>query len=110
MAQLRRDGAAQDFSPWLWHKETAESTKAAAKAKLATRFAELDRVLARQPYLTGERFTVADAYAFVIVNWANLLSIDLGPYPNLKLFLDRVGARPAVRDALLAEGLLKKAA
>ena len=98
------------FSPWLWHKETAESTKAAAKAKLATRFAELDGVLARQPYLTGRRFTVADAYPFVIVSWSNLLAVDLGPYPNLRTLLDRVAARPAVRDALLAEGLLRNAA
>jgi glutathione S-transferase len=98
------------FSPWLWHKETAESTKEAARAKLATRFAELDGVLEKQPYLTSERFTVADAYAFVIVNWSNFLGLDLRPYPNLSMFLDRVAARPAVREALSAEGLLKKAA
>ena len=98
------------FSPWLWHKETAESTKQAARDKLAARFAELDGVLAAQPYLTGERFTVADAYAFVIVNWSNFLSVDLRPYPNLGAFLERVAARPAVREALQAEGLLKKAA
>ena len=98
------------FSPWLWHKETAESTKAAARAKLALRFAEMDRVLADRPYLTGERFTVADAYAFAIANWSNYLAVDLRPYPNLSAFLDRVAARPAVREAMSAEGLLKKAA
>ena len=98
------------FSPWLWHKDTAESTKQAAKDKLATRFAELDALLGRQPYLTGDRFTVADAYAFTIVNWSNLLHIELSPYPNLSAFLDRVAARPAVQEALRAEGLLKRAA
>ena len=67
-------------------------------------------MLARQPHLTGSRFTVADAYAFVIVNWSNFLAVDLDPYPNLVAFLDRVAARPAVREALAAEGLLKKAA
>jgi glutathione S-transferase len=98
------------FSPWLWHKETAESTQHAAKAKLAARFTELDRLLAGQPYLTGEKFTVADAYAFTIVNWSNFLKVDLTPYPNLSAFLDRVAARPAVQEALRAEGLLKRAA
>jgi glutathione S-transferase len=88
------------FSPWLWHKDTAESTKEAVRAKLSTRFAELDRVLAHQPYLTGERYTVADIYAFVIVSWSNFLAIDLSPYPNLISFLDRSQARPAVREAL----------
>ncbi len=33
------------FSPWLWHKETADSTAQACKAKLQLRFAELDRHL-----------------------------------------------------------------
>jgi glutathione S-transferase len=95
---------------WLWAKDTAESTKEAVKAKLALRFGELDRQLGKGPYLTGERFTVADAYAFTIVNWSNFLSIDLKPYPNLLAFMDRVAARPRVRDALLAEGLIEQKA
>ncbi|HYF08638.1 MAG TPA: glutathione transferase GstA [Acetobacteraceae bacterium] len=96
------------FSPWLWHKETAGSTQEAARAKLAERFAELDRRLADRPFLTGERFTVADAYAFTIVNWSNFLGLDLGPYPHLAAFLRRVAERPQVREALRAEGLLKR--
>ena len=90
--------------------ETAESTKEAARAKLAARFAELDRLLADRPFLTGGRFTVADAYAFTIVNWSNFLGIDLGPYPNLVAFMGRVAERPRAREALQAEGLLKRQA
>ena len=75
------------FSPWLWHAETAESTKQAARDKLAVRFAELDRHLADRAYLTGDTFTVADAYAFTIINWSNLLKIDLKPYPSLSAFM-----------------------
>ncbi|HKS63996.1 MAG TPA: glutathione transferase GstA [Xanthobacteraceae bacterium] len=98
------------FSPWLWHAETAESTKQAAREKLATRFTELDRHLADRAYLTGDTFTVADAYAFTIVNWSNFLKIDLKPYPNLSAFMARVAARPKVREALKAERLLAAAA
>jgi glutathione S-transferase len=98
------------FSPWLWHAETAESTKQAARDKLGLRFAELDRLLATQPYLTGDSFAVADAYAFTIVNWANFLKIDLAPYPNLSAFMARVAARPKVREALKAERLIAAAA
>ena len=97
------------FSP-LWSKDTAQSTQDATRAKLATRFAELDELLARQPYLTGQTFTVADAYAFTIVNWSHLLKVDLAPFPHLSAFLERVAARPAVQEALRAEGLLKRAA
>jgi len=98
------------FSPWLWHAETAESTRQAAREKIATRFAELDRHLAARPYLTGETFMVADAYAFTIVNWANFLEIDLKPYQNLSAFMARVAARPKVREALEAERLIAAAA
>ena len=98
------------FSPWLWHAETAESTKQAARDKLAVRFAELDRHLADRAYLTGDSFTVADAYAFTTVNWSNFLKIDLKPYPNLSAFMARVAARPKVREALKAERLVAAAA
>lgn len=94
------------FSPWLWHKETADSTRRAVKQKLAERFAELDRLLSQQAFLAGE-FSVADAYAFTIVNWANFLAIPLKPYPNLQAYLERVSQRPQVQAALVAEGLVK---
>jgi glutathione S-transferase len=94
------------FSPWLWHKETADSTRQAAKNKLATRFAELDALLSKQDYLAGE-YSVADAYAFTIVNWTNFLALPLTPYPHLATYLDRVSKRPRVQDALRAEGLRK---
>jgi glutathione S-transferase len=94
------------FSPWLWHKETAESTRTAVKAKLNARFAELDAHLTQHEYLAGE-FSVADAYCFTIVNWANLLALSLKPYPHLQAYLTRVASRPHVREALIAEGLAK---
>jgi glutathione S-transferase len=97
------------FGP-LWSKETAQSAQDAARSKLAQRFAELDALLAKKPYLTGETFTVADAYAFTIVNWSSFHKIDLSPYPHLSAFQERVAARPAVREALRVEGLLKRAA
>ncbi|HEX8662718.1 MAG TPA: glutathione transferase GstA [Beijerinckiaceae bacterium] len=97
------------FGP-LWNPAMPEAAKEIAKANLAKRFAFLDGELAKRPYLTGERFTAADAYLFTVVNWTNIHKIDLSPYPNLKAFMDRVAARPAVRQALQAEGLLKQAA
>ena len=94
------------FSPWLWHKETADSTRQTVKDKLATRFAELDALLSKQDFLAGE-YSVADAYAFTIVNWAHFLAFSLTPYPHLKAYLTRVSARPHVQAALRAEGLVK---
>ena len=94
------------FSPWLWHKETADSTRAAVVKRLAARFAELDRLSAQQDFMAGE-YSVADAYAFAILNWVNFLSIPITAYPNLKAYLQRVASRPAVQAALRAEGLVQ---
>lgn len=95
------------FSPWLWHKETAESTQQACRDKVARAFAELDAHLARRSFLAGDRFTIADAYCFNIANWANFLGIGLAAYPSLSAYMGRIAARPAVRAALVAEGLAK---
>ena len=94
------------FSPWLWHADTADSTRATVKTKLAERFAELDRHLATHEYLAGD-FSVADAYAFAIVRWAQIMRLPLAPYPQLEGWLGRVAARPHVEAALRAEGLLR---
>jgi glutathione S-transferase len=96
----------KNFSPWLWHKETADSTRQAVKDKLAARFSELDALLSKQDFLAGD-FSVADAYAFTIINWSNFLALPLNPYPALKAYLARVSARPHVQEALRTEGLLK---
>lgn len=93
------------FSPWLWHKETAESTREAVKAKLATRFAELDAVLTQSDFLAGGSYSVADVYGFTIVNWSHFLGIPLTAYPHLQAWMARVAARPQVQAALRAEGL-----
>jgi glutathione S-transferase len=58
----------------------------------------------------GIQFTVADAYLFVLLGWTRPTQIELARWPNLQAFHRRVGSRPKVKDALEAEGLLKKAA
>ncbi|MDB5443720.1 MAG: hypothetical protein JWP86_2877 [Phenylobacterium sp.] len=72
---------------------------------LAQRFDLLVRQLADRAYLTGERFTIADAYAYVILNWTRLHQLDLTPWPSLRAFMDRVETRPAVQQARREEGL-----
>ena len=58
-------------------------------------------------YLMGEKFSVADAYLFTVLNWAPMVKFDLGKWPVLGEYQKRVGARPKVQEALKAEGLLK---
>jgi len=91
----------------LFNKATPDATKETAKANITRRLAYLNDRLAGKQYLMGSNFTVADAYAFTIVNWTNFVGIDLKPYPNLAAYMARVAARPKVLETLKAEGLAK---
>ena len=94
------------FGP-LFNRATAAEARATAVANLGVRFGHLARSLDGRDYLLGERFTVADAYLFTVLNWCGFTDIDLSPWPLLQAYQARVGARPAVQQALRAEGLLK---
>ncbi|WP_426136026.1 glutathione transferase GstA [Pseudomonas sp. PWP3-1b2] len=72
-------------------------------ATLFKRFAILVRTLEKQDYLLGEQYSVADAYLFVVLRWAAFHAIDLGEWPALAAFQQRVGERSAVAAALAAE-------
>ncbi|MCC6193075.1 MAG: glutathione transferase GstA [Burkholderiales bacterium] len=98
----------KQFGP-LWYPTTPDATKEAQREKIARRFAYLDKAFAGKPYLTGASFTAADAYLFVMLNWAGMHKVDLTPYPALREFQARVAARPAVHKVLVEEGLAKAA-
>ncbi|QNQ08396.1 glutathione transferase GstA [Sphingomonas alpina] len=94
------------YSPWLFHPEYGAQAQEVARGKIAERLAYVDRHLATSgPYLLGEAFSAADAYLFTIVGWSAFAKVDLAPFPQLRDFLDRVGARPQVRAAMRAEGM-----
>ena len=59
--------------------------------------------LTKQPWLVGEKFTVADAYLFTVLRWA--ARVDLPLPTSLQRFMERAKARPAVAQALQVEGL-----
>jgi glutathione S-transferase len=83
--------------------------KDAVKKALASRqLPYLEKALAGRDYLMGE-FTVADGYLFTVLNRTNLHKIDLSAFPNISAFMKRIAARPAVQEAMKAEGLLKAA-
>jgi glutathione S-transferase len=97
------------FGP-LWKPDTPDAYKTIVLNNLAKRFDYIAPLLERQPYLTGDVFTIADAYLFTILNWSHILKVDLARWPALTRYLDRVAARPHVQQTLRAEKLLKAAA
>lgn len=96
------------FGP-LWSSEASEEVRVATKAKLAERLDFLERRLAQGDYLLAD-YSVADAYAFTVLGWARLFAIELAAWPAVARYYTRIGARPAVRAAMIAEGLIAQAA
>ena len=94
------------FSP-LFNPATPEEYKTIARARLIDRLTLVDSQLAGKDYLMSEGFSVADAYLFTVVNWSKPVGLDISALKNLAAFMGRVAARPAVQEALKAEGLLK---
>ncbi|KGM29534.1 glutathione transferase GstA [Photorhabdus luminescens] len=93
------------FSP-LFFPGTPENYRPVAINNLLRRFKYIDKVLAEQPYIAGEHFTVADAYLFTLSNWAPLVQLDLSDLVHLKAYQKKIAERPSVHDALKAEGLI----
>jgi len=97
------------FSP-LFNPTVDVKVKEYTTQNLEKKFDWLNAQLAGKKFLTGDNFTIADAYLFVVVNWSNFVGIELARWPALKEFQARVAARPQVQEAMTTEGLIKKAA
>lgn len=89
----------------LFYTDLAEAARRFVIDQIAGKFDYLDRHLARNDFLLDGRFSVADSYAFAIVNWTHLFDIDVTRWQHLARYMDRLATRPSVRDSLQAEGL-----
>jgi glutathione S-transferase len=95
------------FSP-MFKPNTPEETKQASRDTLSARLEIVEKQLQGRDYLTGNQFSVADAYLFTVLCWARPMKFDLGRWPLVQAYMQRVAARPAVHEAMKAEGLLKE--
>jgi glutathione S-transferase len=98
----------KSFSP-LFDPRIDAATKALFIEQLGKKYKWVDSRLTGQSYLTGEQFTVADAYLFVITGWAPNLGVDLSQLVNLQAFLGNIARRDSVKAALAAEEQAKAA-
>ncbi|WP_310618651.1 glutathione transferase GstA [Flexibacterium corallicola] len=95
------------FGP-LFREGASEEEKEIARARVGYTFESIEALLSdgRDTIIPGQ-FTIADAYLFVVANWANFTGIDLKRWPHLKAFITNVSARPSVQSAMRAEGFLQ---
>ena len=75
--------------------------------RLGVRMDWVAKQLEGKQYIMGDKFTVADAYLFTILNWAAPSKFDMSKWPTVVEYQKRVAARPKVQEALKAEGLVK---
>ena len=108
LQQFLNYAAAELHKAWgpLFSDTSTDVERDAAVAKVKTKFDYLETVLSDgRDFLVSNQFSIADAYTFVLVNWANFKAIDLNGWPNLADYFARIASRPATKSALVAEGL-----
>ena len=93
------------FAP-LFKFTTPEEYKPQLRQQLEARFRYVNDALQDKQWLMGLRFSVADAYLYVMTRWAKALHLDLSGLEALETWYNRVTERPAVQAALKAEGLV----
>jgi glutathione S-transferase len=87
------------YSPWLFHPEVGEQAQDYARQRVAARYAIVEKQLEGRAWLLGD-YSVADAYLFVMVNWAAAAKTPLTDFPNIRAWFERMKLRPQVRAAL----------
>jgi glutathione S-transferase len=92
------------FIPLL-DRKASEGAKTYAMDKYRPRLDYLNDYLRGREFLL-DRFSVADAYLTVVLNWSRATSIDFEQWPALKDYFSRMRHRPSVARALAEEGAL----
>jgi glutathione S-transferase len=92
------------FSPLLDSKAT-DGAKAFAMQRYRPRLDYLNTYLTGREFLL-DRFSIADAYLTVVLNWSRATAIDFEAWPALKSYFDRMRRRPAIARAFAEEGAL----
>lgn len=96
----------KSFTP-LFNKSFPDEARKMTTDRITGRIDFLDKHLAKNKFLLGKSFSVADAYAFTVLNWGKFVNIDLSKWKNVAGYMARVAARPAVKEAMKAEGLMQ---
>jgi glutathione S-transferase len=89
----------------LFNPALTEEMKKMFKDRVSSRLDFVAKRLEKQPYLMGDAFSVPDAYLFTVLRWTQRFEMDLGRWPAINAFAERMQGRPAVKAAMQTEGL-----
>jgi glutathione S-transferase len=76
--------------------------------RYASRFAYLDNHLRHRDFLL-ERFSVADAYLYTVLNWTVPTRVELTSWPAIRDYRERLQTRPSISRAVREEYALYEA-
>lgn len=92
------------FTP-LFRPDTPEDYKPVVRGLLEKKLQYVNTSLEGSDWVSGQRFTIADAYLYNVLRWARAVKLEMTGLKNIEAFMARVAARPSVVAALAAEGL-----
>lgn len=92
----------------LFDPKAPEGTREHTLKKYESRLKYLSHHLTGREYLL-DRFSVADAYLYTILNWAAPTRVDLKPWPAIKSYYEYLQTRPSIASAFVEEIALYKA-
>jgi glutathione S-transferase len=82
---------------WIAYSGTPKRYEAELPARMKSGYAALDameRHLASRTFFVGERYSLADISLYAYTHVAHEGGFDLGPYPAIRGWLERVAAQP----------------
>ncbi len=73
---------------------------------LINKFQYIEQLLTKHAFISGDSFSVADAYLFTVSRWAKVVDVDIADLTHLQSYLVKIAKRPKVLEALETEGLI----
>jgi glutathione S-transferase len=98
----------KSFSP-LFNAAFSAEAKQTVRTLLRKKYEWLNGQLGADNFLTGSVFTIADAYLFVVSQWAKVVGLDISDLNNVQQYLSRIAERQSVKEAIKAEADLNAA-
>lgn len=93
----------KSFGPLFNPKVPEADKKEIFIPNLKNKFAFVDRALEKNQYISGDHFTIADSYCFVMLTWTPHFGIDIQALTNLTRYFEMLKARPSIMAAIAEE-------
>jgi|GEM_PF-3935568 glutathione S-transferase len=84
----------------LGNAATQQNVRTWAHTSINKYFMILNNHLADKSYLAAERFSIADAYLFVVYQWTKYTNVSTQNYPNLSNYIERITRRNSIKSVL----------